>query len=213
MVAGKFATRVALFCTLTSPATCGHDAVKPPACMQLLCWVLANGAPSVLNSTPADAVLSLDMIVLLMMFAFNASSREIPAPSQPATLLTMMLLVTVAEYHGEREPIPGNVTLLAPFGKLITSEPLTCCKRRPPPLPLSAALPMIRLALITRPGPTPSLGPTEPTGVGTQSVSVVAPQPGSTSGVPMTRRPPPLVAIDGLVLWLNRIELCSMSPP
>ena len=28
----------------------------------------------------------------------------------------------------------------------------------PPPLPLSAALPMIRLALITRPGPVPSLG-------------------------------------------------------
>jgi len=33
------------------------------------------------------------------------------------------------------------------------------CKRRPPPLPLSAALPIIKLALITRPGPVPSLGP------------------------------------------------------
>src|SRR5207237_4553676 len=181
MLAGKFATRVALFCTLTSPATCGHDAVVLPVCMQLLCWVLATGAPTVLNSTPADAVLSLDMIVLLMMSTFNASSRETPPPSQPATLLTMMLLVTVAEYHGEREPlIPGNVTLLAPFGKLITSEPLTCCKRRPPPLPLSAALPMIRLASITGPGPTPSLGPTEPR-AGTQSWSVGSLQGGSTS--------------------------------
>jgi hypothetical protein len=43
-------------------------------------------------------------------------------------------------------------------------------------------------------------------------VSVVPPQVGSTSGAPITRRPPPLVGMVGLVLWLNRIELCSMSP-
>src|SRR5207253_5216482 len=221
MVAGRFATRVALFWMLTRPAGWGADVVAE----FVICGgqglpfagshvgVLASGAPSVLNSTPDDAVLSLDMIVLLMMFAFNASSRETPPPSQPATLLTMMLLVTSGEYHGEREPlIPGKVTLLAPFGKLITSEPLTCCKRRPPPLPLSAALPMIRLALISRPGPTPSLGPTEPR-AGTQSWSVGSLQGGSTSGEPMITRPPPLVAIVGLALWLNRIELCSMSPP
>ena len=36
----------------------------------------------------------------------------------------------------------------------------------PPPEPLSAALPMIRLPLMTRPGPEPSLSP------GTQSTSV-----------------------------------------
>src|SRR5438132_3395948 len=200
---GKFAARVALFCTLTSPATCGHDAVVLPVCMQLLCWVLATGAPTVLNSTPADAVLSLDMIVLLMMFTFNASSRETPPPSQPATLLTMMLLVTSGEYHGEREPlIPGNVTLLAPFGKLMTSVPLTFCRRRPPPLPLSAALPMIRLALITRPGPVPSLNP------GAQSTSVMLPHSrptvataGLPSGAaPMMAMPPPLVGTVGLVL-------------
>src|SRR4029077_4603789 len=92
MLAGKFATRVALFCTLTRPATCGHDAVVLPVWMQLLCWVLAKGAPMVLNSGPAEAVLSFDTIVLLMMLTFNASSSDTPAPSQPATLLTMMLL-------------------------------------------------------------------------------------------------------------------------
>src|ERR1700756_148078 len=200
MGAGKFAARTALFWTLTRPAGRGHDAVVLPLCMQLLPWLLAKGAPMVLKSTPDDAVVSLDMIVLLMMFAFNASSRETPAPSQPATLLTMMLLVTVAEYHGDLDPgRPGKVTVLLPFGKLSTSEPLTCCRRRPPPLPLSAALPMIRLALITRPGPTPSLGVIEPGG-GTQSRSVVRPQVGLVSGEPMIRRPPPLVAIVGLVL-------------
>src|SRR5437016_13961907 len=102
---GKFATRVALFCTLTSPATCGHDAVVLPVCMQLLCWVLATGAPTVLNSTPADAVLSLDMIVLLMMFTFTASCRETPPPSHRATFLTMRSLVTVPEFHGARAPL------------------------------------------------------------------------------------------------------------
>src|SRR6516162_4776922 len=156
--------------------------------MQLLPWVLAKGAPMVLKSTPAEAVLSLDMTVLLMMFTFRASSKEIPAPSQPATLLVMMLLVTVTEFQRA-----GVV------GKLITSEPLVCCKARPPPLPLSAWLPMIRLALMTKPGPLPSLGPTEPKG-GTQSWSVCTPQVGSASGVPITRRPPPLVTMVGLLL-------------
>src|SRR5256884_7924548 len=99
----------------------------------------------------------------------------------------MLFLVTCPEYQGEGAV--GNVT---------TSEPLTLCKRRPPPLPLSAALPMIRLALITRPGPVPSPGIL---GVGgTQSASVVAPHGGSTSGAPITRIPPPLAGMVGLVL-------------
>ena len=34
--------------------------------------VLAIGAPSVLNSTPADAVVSLETMVLLMKFTLNA---------------------------------------------------------------------------------------------------------------------------------------------
>ena len=92
------------------------------AFVQLLPWVLAKGAPIVLKSTPAEAVLSLDTTVLLMMFTFRASSKEIPAPSQPATLLVMMLLVTVTEFQ-----FAGVV------GKLTTSEPLVCCKARPPP--------------------------------------------------------------------------------
>src|SRR6478735_6235083 len=51
------------------------------------------GAPSVLNSTPALAVVSFDITVLLMMETRSASCSEMPPPSQPATLLVMMLLV------------------------------------------------------------------------------------------------------------------------
>src|SRR5260370_25184762 len=156
--------------------------------MQLGPELLAKGAASVLKSTPEEAVVSLDMMVLLMIFTNNASCREIPAPSRPARLFAMMLLVTFTEYHWD-----GVV------GKLSSSEPLIFCKRSPPPLPLSAALPMIRLALMTSPGPAPSLGPTEPSG-GTQSASVVTPQGGSTSGEPMIKTPPPLHAIAGLAL-------------
>src|SRR6202035_1059504 len=57
--------------------------------------VLASGAPNVLFRTPAVAVVLLAATVLLMKSRFNASSIETPAPSQPATLSTMMLLVTV----------------------------------------------------------------------------------------------------------------------
>src|SRR5438309_361810 len=82
------------------------------------------GAPRVLKSTPDEAVVSLDMTVLLMKSTFNASTSETPAPSQPATLLVMILLVTLTEYH-----CAGVV------GKVTTSEPLMFCKRSPPPLP------------------------------------------------------------------------------
>src|ERR1700730_15022692 len=91
--------------------------------------VLARGARRVLKSTPAEAVVSLDAMVLLMMSRFRASSSEMPAPSQPATLLSMMLLVMLTEYQ-----LPGAV------GKLSTSEPLTFCSAMPPPVPDSAAL-------------------------------------------------------------------------
>src|SRR5664279_3026686 len=147
----------------------------------------ASGAPRVLNSGPAEAVLSLEMTVLLMKFTTRESTSDTPAPSQPATLLVMMLLVTVAEYH-----------CAGVLGKLTTSVPFIPWRRMPPPLPASAPLPITRLALITRPGPVPSLNPG-----GAQSRSVRAPQVGSTSGAPMMSRPPPLVEMVGLVLWLK----------
>ena len=56
-------------------------------------------APSVLNSTPADAVVSFDTTVLLTKVTFSASCIDTPPPSQPATLLAMTLLVTVTSYH------------------------------------------------------------------------------------------------------------------
>src|SRR5258705_6791937 len=122
------------------------------------------------------------MIVLLTMFTANASSSETPAPSQPATLLAMMLLVTLTEFQAHKA---RDEHAMRPFGKLIASLPLMCCNRRPPPLPLSAELPMIRLALMTRPRPVPSLGPIEP-GAETQSWSLVE-HGGWGSGRPIPR--------------------------
>src|ERR1700739_2965002 len=97
-------------------------------------------------------------MVLLIKLTTNASCSETPAPSQPATLLVMMLLVTLTVFQRQEESAVFEHET-DPFGKLSTSEPFTCCNRRPPPLPLSAELPRIRLALITVPGPISSLGP------------------------------------------------------
>src|SRR5579863_2716713 len=80
-------------CVLVTPADCGHDAVKL-ACTQLPAGALASGVPMLCVRTPEEASVSLLAMVLLMIFTFNESSSEIPAPSQPATLFTMMLLVT-----------------------------------------------------------------------------------------------------------------------
>ena len=87
-------SRIALLGWLTSPAGWGAEAVPQPV-VQVGPCVLASGAPRVLNSTPEEAVLTLEAIVLLMMSVFNASSSETPPPSQPATLLTMMLFCRV----------------------------------------------------------------------------------------------------------------------
>ena len=67
--------------------------------VQLVPGALASGAPMVVNRIPAEAVVELETIVLLMMLTFRASSIEIPAPSQPATLSAMMLLVIMGENH------------------------------------------------------------------------------------------------------------------
>src|SRR5215469_2513992 len=134
-------------------------------------------------STPDDARLSLWAMVLLRMDTFNASCNEMPAPSQPAILLTMMLLVILTLFQR-----------VGWCGKVETSVPLTWLSRMPPPLPLSAELAWIRLALITRLRPVPSLNP------GGQSLSGTPGQTGSVSGVPWTMSPPPFVGMVGLLL-------------
>ena len=159
---------------------------------------LASGAKNAPNSDPEDAVESLDTMVLLIRFTTSESCRDTPPPSQPATLLVMMLLVTLTEY--QRSGLRGNV---------LTSTPFTPWKRMPPPLPASAAFPRIRLALITRLRPMPS--PTEPI-ASAQSLSASPGQIGSVSGALMISKPPPLLGVVGLVAWLNRIELCWMLP-
>src|SRR5258708_9921650 len=141
--AARFAERTALCWITTNPPGCGHEAAVP--FMQLDPCVLAIGPPSVVKSTPEDAVLVLETLVLLTMFRSTEPTSEHPAPSQPATLSAMMLLVTVTVFHCE-----------GCLGKETMSEPLTAWKAMPPPLPASAALPMMSLALITTPTPTPS---------------------------------------------------------
>src|SRR5437660_4720323 len=155
---------------------------------------LASGAKKAPNSDPDDAVESLETIVLLIRFTASESCNDTPPPSQPATLLVMMLLVTLTEY--QRSGL---------LGKVPTSAPLTPWKRRPPPEPASAALPMMRLALISRLRPMPS--PTVPK-AWEQSASGSPGHVGSVSGALMMSRPPPLLGVVGFVAWLNRIVLC-----
>src|SRR5258708_243591 len=179
------------FGALAPPADCGHDAVLVPVgpfMVQFPAAALAMGVPMLLVSTPEVPRLSLCMMVLLTRFTFNASCNDIPAPSQPATLLTMMLL--------------EMVTSCQRFGRVLkvaTSVPLTDWRRMPPPDPLSAELPWIRLALITKSGPVPSLNP------GGQSTSGIVPQVGSVPGVPSIIIPPPFVVLARLPLWSNPI--------
>src|ERR1700674_3303784 len=155
-----------------------------------------NEAPEVSKSTPADDVVSFEATVLLLKLTRTALWSETPPPVQPATLLAMMLLVTVIPYQ-----------FAGLLGLRCTSVPLMCCNRIPPPLPLSAVLPTITLLSITVLGPTPSES------CGGHSTSFVSPQPVTPSGPkPMTTRPPPCVVSVGFKLWLNTIQLCEIVP-
>src|SRR6516164_4012703 len=122
------------FRVLLTPAGCGHDAVFAPVGpvrVQFPAGALAMGVPILLVSTPEVARESLWAMVLLTICTFNESWSEMPAPSQPEMMLTLF----------QR---PGLL------GKVETSDPLTWLSRMPPPLPLSAEFPWIRLALITK---------------------------------------------------------------
>jgi len=105
--------------------------------VQLLPVWLAIGAPSALNKIPAVAVVEFEITVLLTMLVRSASSSEMPAPSTPATFLAMMLLVTVTSIPQRRHE----------EGSRMTSVPFTSGTAIPPPVPDSAVLPRIRLAL------------------------------------------------------------------
>ena len=71
-LAGMLACSTGLCWMLTSPPTCGQEAV-PAALWQFTPWLLASGAPIVSNSKPDEAVLSLCMMVLLTMLAANVA--------------------------------------------------------------------------------------------------------------------------------------------
>src|ERR1700722_15851934 len=175
---------------VTRPAGSGTDVVTgwvqpaPVSGLQFGGGVLANWAPSVSNSTPAVEVVSFETTVLFLKSTATASWMETPPPSQPATLFTMMLLVTAIVYH-----------CVELFGLSKTSLPLMFCSRSPPPSPDSAVLPIIRLASTTVPDPTPS------DSVGPASMSMLLFSASVPSGaLPSMINPPPFVVNDGLVL-------------
>src|SRR5579871_1224966 len=87
-----------VFWTLVTPADCGHDAVPAPL-VQLPAGALALGVPILCVRTPEEASASLLAMVLFWMVTFSESCSEIPAPSQPARLFTMMLFVMVALFQ------------------------------------------------------------------------------------------------------------------
>src|SRR5262249_51116530 len=138
----KVSVRSVEFRVLLTPAGCGHEALFAPVGpvrVQFPAGALAIGVPRLFVSTPEVARESLWAMVLLMICTFSESCNEMPAPSKPAMLLTMMLLVMLTSFQ--------NWGCRA---KVATSVPLTWLSRMPPPLPLSAEFPWIRLALITR---------------------------------------------------------------
>src|SRR3984893_6108679 len=100
-----------VFCIVTKPA--GRGMCGPFASRQFgFCGCVGSGvgrhpgggeaaliAPKVLNRTPAEAVVSFDATVLLVNTVLKESCKDTPAPSHPATLFAMMLLVTVMPYQ------------------------------------------------------------------------------------------------------------------
>src|SRR5882757_3257162 len=136
-----------VFCIVTKPAGCGMCGAF--VSIQFgFCGCDGSGvgkhpgggeaasiAPRVLNSTPAEAVVSFEATVLLVNTVLNESCKDTPAPSHPATLFAMMLLVTVMPYQ-----------FCGLLRNSATSAPFVCRMLRPPPLPSSALLRRIRLA-------------------------------------------------------------------
>src|ERR1700692_160962 len=112
-----FANSTALFCTLTRPAGCGQECVPVVVVQVAAGSVLARGANRDWSSTPEEAVATLDTTVWLTMSVASASSREIPPPSYPATLLAMMLLVTRTAFHGV-DAWCGGCVCVPTFGHL-----------------------------------------------------------------------------------------------
>src|SRR5258708_32941711 len=94
---GRFALKTALFWRATTPAICGLVLVpqfpEPGQTWVDVGGVLAKSAPIVLKSGPAEAVITLLVIVLLLMFPAVESRRDDTQPSQPATLAAHMLFV------------------------------------------------------------------------------------------------------------------------
>ena len=134
------------------------------------------------RTAPTVAVLSLLAIVLRTIEALAVSWSEMPAPDQPATLFTIMLLVIVTRYQ-----------LLRWFGLSSTSLPLTSCVRMPPPCPVAAWLPWIEVGV-------------------DGDVAGAERERRAAGGSPAIRMPPPERFRPWLNDWLNRIWLNSIRP-
>ena len=115
----------------------------------------AIGAPSVLNSTPAEPVVSLRTHgVVDQPHPQRVLHRDAAAvPSRD---------VVRDDVVGDGDVIPGGRSA----GERRDVLPLTICRRRPPPLPLSALLPMIRLRVDQQVATGPFGQPGRAVGVG-----------------------------------------------
>src|SRR5579864_171255 len=96
----------------SGPVVVGMLLQPAPVCgLQPGGGLLEFAAPPVLNSTPAEAVVSFEITVLLMKLEAIASWMETPPPVHPATLLAMMLLVMLTWNTLHRPALnPGTKT-------------------------------------------------------------------------------------------------------
>jgi hypothetical protein len=155
-------------------------------------WVEVS--PSVLKSTPEEAVVSLEVIVLFTISMFKASRRDTPAPSPSGYVVGDDDTIPPAWIGGEAhhvgaiDVLDGNAAATSSVRGVTHDEVGVDGEQRT----------------------VPSLGPVVPGAE--QSTLFLGVHGESASAAPIMSSPPPLVGVVGLVLWLNRNELCSMSP-
>ena len=144
-------------------------------------------------------MVSLDMMVL-MMFTFNASSREIPAPSQPGHVVDDDVVSDV-----RRVPADGR-----PGGAGHDVRPVHVLEAE---AAAAAALRRVAHDEVGIDGQAPDRCHHRSGAIvfGGRPQSRSPCRSGSRRRARM-RIPPPLVGIVGLVLWLKMTVLCSMSP-
>ena len=129
------------FCVLVTPADCGHDAGRRLALHAVPRRRAGLRRPNALrkHARGGKGIVAGDGVVDdgHVQRVLQRYSRAIPTRH--------VVDDDVVGDGSDCSRVPD-----CPLGKRGNSVPLTCCRRMPPPLPLSAMLAWIRLALITR---------------------------------------------------------------